>query len=219
MRIPRPLTILSLSFALLVFCSAAFADSSFDFSTDGNINATSVTFNGTAGASITLNGFSNTASTTSTFPTDLWYKNEGAGETGIGLKDDPTGENEIAGTNFVEFTDKGITSITLGSVQSGEKYALYGSNTLGILGTHLIASGSGSDVTISGLVGLDSGYTYLSLIDLDPGTGKTSGNILLANATYAPVPVPEPGTTTLLMTLGVVGLLAFGRRKLGKLAA
>jgi hypothetical protein len=214
MRLSRSLALLS--FALIVFCSAAFADSTFDFSTDGHINATSFMFSGTGGASITLYGYSKNGSVTSTFPTDLWYKHDGAGETGIGLKDDPAGEHEIAGTNFVEFTDAGITSIKLGSVQSGESYALYGSNTLGVRGTHLIASGNSNDATISGLVALDSGYTYLSLgigTVVDPG----DGNILLASATYAPS-VPEPGTPEMLLTLAIVGLLAFGGRKLVKLS-
>ncbi len=209
MRLSRSLVLLS--FASIVFCGAAFADSTFDFSTDGHINATSATFAGTGGASITLYGYSKNGSTTSTFPTNLWYKNEGAGETGIGLKDDPAAENEIAGTNFVEFTDAGITSIKLGSVQSGESYALYGSKTLGVLGTYLIASGNSNDATISGLEALDSGYTYLSLVD--PG----DGNILLASATYAPS-VPEPGTPEMLLTLAIVGLLAFGGGKLGKIS-
>ena len=196
MRLSRSLAILA--FAVIVFCGASFADSTFDFSSKGNgdIGPTD-TFTAGAG-SITLWGFS--AAKTAT---DLFYKNGGGDENGLGLNDGDV-DHEISGTAFIQFTAAGITSITIGSVQSGETYQLYGSNTLGKRGTKIGVLGT-TDGTVN-LSAIDGTWTYVSLF-------APAGNVLLDNAT-TPSSVPEPGSTALIMTIGLVGLFELGRRKL-----
>ena len=214
MRIPRFLALLSL--ATLVLCAASFADSSFDFSTNNpqDINAPTVTLNA-IGGTITLWGFSKDHMGMTTFPTNLWFKNDSAPENGIGLADNPSGRNEIVGTNFVQFTDKGLTGVSIGSVQTGEGWALYESTTLGTLGT-LIASGVGdanseASQSFAGIVG--PGFGFVSLKGTGTNTDGTIGDVLLADATFAPA-VPEPSTPAFILTLGLVGLFEISRRKL-----
>ena len=201
MRLSRSLAILA--FSLVVLCGAGFADSTFDFSSKGNgdIGHTD-TFTAGAG-SITLWGFSNTNTNT-----DLFFKNGAGDENGLGLNDGD-GDNEISGTAFIQFTTAGITSVKIGSVQSGESFALYGSNTLGTLGTLLTGYTGTADKTVS-LPSIDGTWKYVSVF-------SPTGNVLLDNAKTASS-VPEPSTPALVMSLGLVGLVAFGGRKLGKIS-
>jgi len=210
MRIPRFLALLSL--ATLILCAASFADSTFDFSTkgSGDLGSAVETFTGAGGGSITLWGFSASGVST-TGDVDLYYKanppNSGD-EVGLGLANDPT-DHEVGGKSFIQFTAAGITSVTIGSIQSGESFVLYGSNTPGAFNTiNSIASGIGpiSPQTITGLTALSSGFTYIDLF-------APAGNVLLDSATFVPA-VPEPGTTAMILTLGIVGLFEVGRRKL-----
>ncbi|HEV7219347.1 MAG TPA: PEP-CTERM sorting domain-containing protein [Terriglobales bacterium] len=203
MRIPRFLTILS--FAVIVFCGVSFADSTFDFSSKGNGDIGAMDTFTAGGSSITVWGFSDGSTAADDDSTHLFFKNGTGDENGLGLNDGDV-DNEISGTAFIQFTAAGIKTISIGSVQSGETYQLYGSNTLGTLGTKIGSVGT-ADATNLNLAAIDGTWTYVSLF-------APSGNVLLDNATAAAPVVPEPGATTMLMTLGVVGLLAFGRRKL-----
>ncbi len=202
MRIPRFLALLSL--ATLVLCAASFADIPYNLASKGvgDLGVTTWTFSDGSN-SITLWGFTGVGSGT----TDLWYKNDGGDETGMGLAND-TVDHEILGSSFLEFTTANVTTITIGSVQSGESWALYGSNSIGTRGTTLLASGT-TDVIPPGLniAAIDSGWTYVSLF-------APTGNILLDGANGPAPRVPEPGTTAMILTLGFVGLFEVGRRKL-----
>ncbi|MGH9513251.1 MAG: hypothetical protein ACRD2U_14050 [Terriglobales bacterium] len=197
MRLSRSLAIVA--FAVIVFGGAAFADS-FNFAANGTGDLSgsfAQTFT-VGSSSITLEGF--TADGTAN-ATDLWYKNGSGDENGLGLTVGGS-DREIGGDHFIQFTDAGIASISIGSVQSGESWTLYGSSTLGTRGTTVLATGTG-DATVL-LPGIDSGYTYLSLF-------SPKGDVLLDSATSV---VPEPGTTAFMLTLGIVGLFEVGRRKL-----
>ena len=145
MRIPRFLTLLSL--ATLTLCAASFADIPYNLASKGvgDLGVTTWTFSDGPN-SITLWGFTGVGSGT----TDLWYKNDGGDETGMGLAND-TVDHEILGSSFLEFTTANVTTITVGSVQSGESWALYGSNSIGTRGTTLLASGT-TDVIPPGLI-------------------------------------------------------------------
>jgi PEP-CTERM motif len=204
MRIPRFLALLSL--ATLVLCAASFADVAFDFSTLGSgLNTASFT----AGTStITLYGFSTSGITTP--DTVLAYKNDSPTEEGVGLVNDKSGENEIAGSSFIQVTTAGVTSLSFGSVQSGETWTLYQSNTKGSgdLGS-LFASGSALTESLAGVTD-----TYISVFATGVNTDGSQANILIAGATAPSPTVPEPGTTAMIMTLGLVGLFEVGRRKL-----
>jgi hypothetical protein len=190
MRITKLLAVLILS----LVSTAGFADSYFDFSTQGNIDKPDATFTN-GGASITLWGVDGSGHKVA-----LWYKNDGGDEEGIGLTNDPTGDHEISGTSFVQFTDAGLTSIKTNSVQSGEEWALYGSNTLGTLGTEL-DHGTG-DVTVN-LASLDSGYRYVSLY-------APRANVLLGGAAAASV---SEGSQVPMMATGLLVLFGAIYRK------
>jgi hypothetical protein len=176
---------LVLAAVLAALSSFSFADSYFDFSSQGTIDATTATF-WDGGQSITLWGFGGGS------PVDLWYKNDGGDEVGVGLVNDP--DHEIAGASFVQFTAAGLTSIQTNSVQPGEEWALYGSNKLGVRGVE-VAHGGG-DVTVT----LPGGYTYMALVG-------AKDNVLLGGATA----VPE-GASLPMMGMGLVTVLLLKRR-------
>ena len=123
--------------------------------TDANAPAggSSHTFT-SSGFSITAYGFDNHLGIGT--PHDLFFKNEteigGAVESGLGLTNTP--HNEIqTGLNFIQFDFTAALAagmmngqISVGSIQPGESFSLYGSNALGTLGTQVSGVfGSGSD--------------------------------------------------------------------------
>ena len=125
---------------------------------------------------------------------DLYGKNSGAGETGLGLTNDR--DHEINTSDFVQmdFSDPlalhmAAAQFQMGSVQSGEGWALYGSNTLGAIGTELMTSTSEAIVTVP-----DWGtYRYYSWT----ATAKNVvlGEIVLKNSDVKTTDsAPEPGT-------------------------
>jgi hypothetical protein len=99
----------------------------------------------TSGFSITAYGFDNNGGIGSAH--ELFYKNEnligGAVEYGLGLTNVP--HNELQpGLHFIQFDFTAALAagmlngqISVGSVQPGELFAFYGSNTLGTLGTQV----------------------------------------------------------------------------------
>jgi hypothetical protein len=99
----------------------------------------------TSGYSITAYGFDNNAGIGTAH--ELFYKNQneigGAVEFGLGLTN--VLSNEIQpGLNFIQFDFTAALAaglfngqISVGSVQPGELFAFYGSNTLGTLGTQV----------------------------------------------------------------------------------
>jgi hypothetical protein len=108
------------------------------------VGSTSRTYT-SSGFSITAYGFDNNAGVGT--PHELFYKNQmdidGAVEFGLGLTD--VKSNEIqAGLHFIQFDFTAMLAagmlngqISVGSVQATEAFAIYGSNTLGVLGTQV----------------------------------------------------------------------------------
>lgn len=98
-----------------------------------------------SGYSITAYGFDNHAGIGTAH--ELFYKNVteigGAVEFGLGLTNTP--HNEIqAGLNFIQFDFTATLAagllngqISVGSIQANEAFAIYGSNTLGTLGSQV----------------------------------------------------------------------------------
>jgi len=130
-------------------------------------------------------------------PPDLYGKNGGGDETGLGLTHDP--DDEINSSDFVQMDFANPISLKvspvqfeMGSVQPGEGWALYGSNTKGVLGTDLLNSNAlPAGSTPEGLLTLPEfgDYRYYSWT-------ATSKNVLLDEIvlTGDPDPAPEPGT-------------------------
>lgn len=133
-------------------------------------------------------------------PTDMYGKNSGPNKIGLGISSNP--ENEIDNETFVCLDISNIISqncettptITISSIDENGTFSIYGSNTLGDLGTFLI---SASDNTID--IPMFGNYKYICIT----ASGSTNSNVLLASLNYTlcdckPEPcVPTPFDMTL----------------------
>ncbi len=101
------------------------------------------------GTSLTAYGFNNNGT-----PTALYGKNESSTEQGLGIASDS--DYEINTSTFIQLdvsqlVAAGFTNaqILYSSVQTGELYIVYGSNTLGSLGTKLSGPGSVAETLVA----------------------------------------------------------------------
>jgi hypothetical protein len=103
------------------------------------------------GYSITAYGY--TTGTPNT-PLGLYYKNQGFDETGLGIEGPADHELQAVNQQFIQFDLGSILALgftdgklEIGSVQTEEKFRLFGSNTLGKEGINLGTFDSSSDLT------------------------------------------------------------------------
>jgi len=136
----------------------------------------------------------------------LYAKNDGPGENGLGITSDPSGDNEIWGSTFVQLlssTSSGfdVTSISLGSVQPPDVATIWFSLVKGSLGVQIGTVLADGSFSING--SFQNGYI---------GVAVSDGNVVLGSATGVAT-APDGGTTVAMLGLGLtaVGLL---RRKL-----
>lgn len=201
----------------------------FDWVTASNANTDLGLSYSESSSGITLTAYGLTALASLTQPATagpgLYAKNGGAGETGLGMATDPAGDHEIsAALNDgvqIDFSDalaiapKATVTMAISSVQSGEGWALYGSNrlltvagnskTAGTLGEPLL-SGWGSNATVTLP---DWGqYTYYTLLATGSGGCTPDANILLGTVTVngglTTQSTPEPGSLLLAGTALIV---------------
>ena len=187
-----------------------------------------VTHNG-----ITLTAYGYSTSTTPNPLKALEWKHGGGDENGLGFTD--TLDHEITlnsnnqPANYIQVDVSqallagGITGkIKAGSVTDGEAFDVWGSNTLGTLGTSLIPSGSTADNTYIPIPSWGT-YKYIAMtvhpedsgwwwdgftMQPDCGTDKCyNDNVLLGAIEYCSV--PEPVTLSLL----AIGALTLLRRR------
>jgi hypothetical protein len=197
------LTLVGASFFLAL---PVFADSTSSFtftSTLGNIGSTDTFTSGSL--SVVVTGYS-APSTTS----NLYAKNEGPTEAGIGLA---SGEDhEITGSSFVQLNLQSIlasqpSSVTvgIGSIQGGDNYQIWGSNTAGTPGTLLASNQTAGTFTLPDL----GQYSYISIL-------SPSGTVLLDGLTVGTgsTATPEPGSAMLLLFgLGALAGIAVVAKK------
>jgi len=161
-------------------------------------------------STFTSGGFSLTASgfLTAGGTTNLFAKNLGGTETGLGTVSDPTGQHEITTANFVQLTlpttpPSNFSMVLLTSVQTGESAKVFFTTTPGTLaGATLIGTVSDANGSISIPAGDQTGF-----IDVTAG----AANVLLEGAEITTT-VPDGGSTVAL--LGVALTAVEGARRM-----
>lgn len=154
--------------------------------------------------------------------TRLFSKTGGGDENGLGLSNDPTGDNEITGRNFVQLNLDGPLAdhvsnfnFSMGSSTDGEKWAVFGSEDATPFTFVLLASGSDEGVIHS----LAAGFDNYNFFYNGPASGVGGANVLLSSFGGTTSSVPEPSTWA-LMGLGFGMMALFGvKRRVNRLAS
>ena len=157
-----------------------------------------------SGYSITAYGYDNSGGVGSAH--QLFFKNGGGDEIGLGLVGTLNNELQVDNAgNPLHFIQLDLTSIlaqgftngkiSVGSVQLGESFNLYGSNTLGTLGVKLngAAFGSGVDDTFVSVPSFGS-YQFLSIV-------AAAADVLPVAFQATIVPIPEAASVIPVLCL------------------
>ena len=191
-----------LSGYVLAIAPCACASTLYNFGSPTGTLGTSQTYT-SSGITITAYGFSGAGASM-----DLYGKNAGGDEVGLGLNG--TLNDEIGTTNFVQLnltnllaTNPASITMSIGSVQEGEGWNIYVSNTLGTLGTFLQTGTTDFSKTFT-LNSLPKGDAFVSV-------QASSGNVLLSTLATTGSSVPEPGSAAILGA-GLLGIGFFAKR-------
>jgi hypothetical protein len=197
-------------------------------------SATHTYFDSTSGSNIPLTAYGSTTATGPTTTTlgstwgptppggftndtgaisahNLFGKSSGFGETGLGLTGLPS--NEIQFTSFIQLDlaaakSAGATDLHMGigSMQAGEGYLLWGSNTLGTPGT-LLKTSLGLPVVQDFDGPSFAAYRYFSI----SATAGSPSDVLLLNGLTSTIVPLNP--SVLLLGTGLLGLIGLGWRR------
>jgi hypothetical protein len=197
---------LGVSFGLLDIPRASAI--TFDFGVDGGPLGTTHSY-GTAPFTVTAAGFSSPAALAVGTPDVGLFGKQGAGdERGLGLVNDPSTENEIAGTSLIRIAmSASLTApvtFQMNSTSAGEAWLVSGSNLATTGFAPLLA---GNDELSHGIPFFNF-YTFQA----------TAGNVLLASMTAAAVPGPIVGAGLPGLAAACAGLLALARRRRKQIA-
>ena len=159
------------------------------------------------GFSITAYGFDNNSGIGTAH--DLFYKNVpeigGATETGLGLTNTPNNELQ-ANLHFIQFDFSAAIlagmlngQLSVGSIQAGESFTIFGSNTLGTLGTQVSAVfGSTFDNQFVSIPNFGQ-FNYYSVLAL--------ADDVLPVAVRADAPTVVPEMNSIVPIAGLVAIL------------
>jgi hypothetical protein len=196
--------VLGVSFALLGVPTASAV--TFNFNIPSGALGTTQSYM-SEGGTVTAAGFSSPAALAAGVANvNLFGKNAGAGEMGLGLVNDPTGDNEISGTSLIRLAlGPGLSapfSFQMNSTTGGETWRVSGSNSATVGFVPLL---TGMD-QLSHTVAFFPFYTFDALI----------GNVLLASITAVPGPIVGAGLPGLIAACGA--LIALARRRRQRIA-
>jgi hypothetical protein len=197
--------------ALMVFSAGfllttpLFADStsSFSFTNSlGNIGSSDTFSSGSY--SVVATGYSAPGDTT-----NLYAKNEGASEYGIGIASGA--DHEITGTSFIQLNLTSIlasnpasVSVGVGSIQNPDTYQIWGSNTAGTAGTLLASNQTAASFNLSTY----SQYDYISVLS-PTGTVLIDGLMVTPAAGGSTASTPESSSASLVL-VGLIALMGAG---------
>jgi hypothetical protein len=162
-----------------------------------------------SGNTIIATGYDNLSGPDTTH--ELFFKNSGSDETGLGLVN--THDNELQITNGVpdnyiqidirSILANGFTNgkISVGSVQANESFSLFGSSSAGTLGTFLGTYGSSYDDLLVDIPNFGT-YGYVSV-------AAASADVLPVAFQAVSTPVPE--MNTLPAIAGLLSIVALSR--------
>ena len=195
---------------LLIGLTSAQADTvTYDFlalhPVTGDMGAGAMNFTPIGSPTLTASGFYLSGSAQ-----DLYIKNGGVGESGLGLVADPA-DHEIESTDFVQLDLNNLLlagftnfTITLGSLQTGEGGTIDLTNTAGTMtGATFGQTLLGGAVTQSWSF-TDTNKRYVDIT----GAGIAGGDVIIESLTT----VPDGGMTVALLGGALIGLVAFRRR-------
>lgn len=197
-----------ISLGLLGMTGAHATTANFPFtSPTGDLGSDTHTYTNN-GVSITAVGHTGVvgATTTDTGNVNLFGKDDGNDENGLGLVNDPSHDNEITSGSYIELmmpTSLTSLSFEMGSTTGPDAWAVWGC-TSGLSGcTELL---TGSDESTHSLTTLNSTYIFT-----ETATGLSHPNVLLGDVSLTVSTTPLPATAW--MFLPVIGLVIFGLRK------
>jgi hypothetical protein len=202
----------------LVGVAPAKADVVWDFSplTNSDIGS-SATFN-SGGINITVNGYTSSAALAGGPNLDIFSKNLGGDETGLGLVND--GDHEISGTSLlqVDFSAARIAGVSgfqfqMNSTTGGEGWLVFGSDSKTSLG---IQVASGTDENLDSLTGANGNFHFYTF-EYNPVTLSAGNTNVLLHEVAGAIPEPSTWAMMLLGFLGV-GFMAYRRQGSVRLA-
>jgi hypothetical protein len=178
---------------------------------NASVGSASKTFT-SSGYSITAYGYDVVSGPDT--PHELYYKDVSGSPNDHGLGFVGTPHNEIQTNNYIQLDLSSILSqgftngqLKVSSVDPGEAFKLYGSNTLGSLGTYLTTYG---DSTNNSWVSVPSfgSYKYISII------GDTGDELVWAfKATVTPIPETTSLFPVAFLAVAVTAFEARRRRR------
>ena len=184
-----------------------------------NVDAgTNVLTYANGGVSVTATGLNFTVFPTPNTPEDLYVKQAGSGETGLGTVID-TADHEITNQDYVNLDMSNLAAhgifsgtLTLESLQAGEAFEICSGSSTSSFGTVCSGPlGTGATNFTANISWTGTSDDILSITGVD---NNTVGADVLIGSLTVPTPTPEPATLTLL-GLGMFGL-AGARRKAAK---